>query len=332
MPDTFPAYVARKENDQVTAAVEAVSRDELPPGDVLIRTAYSSLNYKDALAGTGHPGIVKRFPHVPGIDVSGTVEESTSGKFHKGDEVLATGYALGEAQWGGLAGMVRVPAEFVVPLPVRLSLFEAMALGTAGFTAAQSVSAIVEREIDPKRGPVVVTGASGGVGSISVALLAKAGYEVAAVTGKASAHDLLRRLGASEIIGRDEVNDDTNRPLLSARWSSAVDTVGGNTLATLLRSTDHRGVITACGLVAGVEFATTVYPFILRGITLVGIDSQKCPMPERRRIWQRLAGEWKLDALADITRTITLAQVGEEIQQMLAGKALGRVVVEPTMG
>jgi len=329
MAESFAAYVARKQGEQVSSGVEQLTLDDLPPGEVLIRTAYSSLNYKDALAATGHPGVVKRFPHVPGIDVSGTVKESSSPSFQKGDEVLATGYALGESMWGGFSQFVRLPAEFLVPLPVRLSLFEAMVYGTAGFTAAQSVAALIERQIDPARGPVVVTGASGGVGSIAVGLLAKAGYQVTAVTGKAQAHDFLRSLGASDIIGREEVDDQSDPPLLAGRWSSAIDTVGGNILATLLRSTEHRGVVTACGLVAGSDLPTSVYPFILRGITLVGIDSQKCPMEARRKLWQQLAGPWKLDNLAGLATTVNLSQLDEKIQEILAGKIQGRTVVEP---
>ena len=204
---------------------------------MLIRVAYSSLNYKDALATQGHPGVVRTFPHVPGIDCAGTVVESTSPDYRPGDEVLVTGYDLGAGHWGGFAEFVRVPAEWIVPLPAGLSLRDAMIYGTAGFTAAQCVTAIVERGIDPDRGPVVVTGATGGVGSLAVAILAKLGYEVAAVTGKAEHHDWLRRLGANTILGRDEVLDDSDRPLLRARWAAAVDTVGGKPLATILRST-----------------------------------------------------------------------------------------------
>lgn len=333
MADSFPAYVVRKdEQGQVTATVESLQIDALPEGEVLIRAAYSSLNYKDALAATGHPGVVRRFPHVPGIDVAGTVAQSTADAFAVGDQVLVTGYSLGETHWGGYAGYVRVPAAWVVPLPAGLSPMEAMTYGTAGFTAAQSVLAITERNIDPARGPVVVTGATGGVGSLSVGLLAKAGYEVVAVTGKPEAEALLNQLGAARVVSRDEVNDTSGKPLLSVRWSAAVDTVGGNPLSTILRSLDHRGVVAACGLVAGVEIPITVYPFILRGVNLVGIDSANCPMESRRAIWERLAGVWKLDELETLATTVNLAQLGGKVQEILAGKITGRVVVEPTAG
>ena len=267
--------VRKSADGHISACVETISLDDLPPGDVLIQVAYSSLNYKDALASQGHPGVVRSFPHVPGIDCAGTVVESTSPDFRSGDEVLVTGHELGAGRWGGFAAYVRVPAEWIVQLPHGLTLRDAMIYGTAGFTAAQCVQAIAARDIGPERGSVVVTGATGGVGSIAVAILAKLGYKVECVTGKAQQHDWLRRLGASTILGRDEVSDDTNRPLLQARWAAAVDTVGGRPLATILRSLDHRGCVAACGLVAGTDLNLTIYPFILRGVTLAGIDSAK---------------------------------------------------------
>lgn len=328
MNPAFPCYMVRKgPDDSITASVEEIGLDDLPPGDVVIRVAYSSLNYKDALAATGHPGVAKRLPHVPGIDAAGVVASSDSEAFPVGQEVLITGYSLGETRYGGWAGYVRMPAENVVPLPEGLSLFESMALGTAGFTAAQSVLAIEERSIDPGRGPVLVTGATGGVGSFAVSLLSRAGYEVVAVTGKADAHDYLTQLGASRIAARDEVNDTSNKPLLKACWSSAVDTTGGNILGTILRSTDHRGVVAACGLVAGTEIPMTVYPFLLRGVNLVGIDSAQCPMDQRRSLWARLAGEWKLEDLETISRTVSLDQLGDCVTEILGGKVRGRIVV-----
>jgi putative YhdH/YhfP family quinone oxidoreductase len=324
------SYVVRRDaTDRVTAAVEVITQDKLPPGDVLIRVAYSSLNYKDALACQGHSGVVRTFPHVPGIDCAGTVSESTSNNYRAGDEVLVTGYELGAGHWGGFAELVRVPAEWVVPLPAGLSVREAMIYGTAGFTAAQCVTAIVERGIEPGRGPVLVTGATGGVGSLAVAILSKLGYDVAAVTGKREQHDWLRRTGANTILGREEVLDESNRPLLAARWAAAVDTVGGRPLTTILRSTLHRACVAACGLVAGAELQLTVYPFILRGVTLAGIDSAKCPRPQRLEIWQKLAGPWRVDRLEELASEITLDELRDQAEKILAGQLVGRTLVVP---
>jgi acrylyl-CoA reductase (NADPH) len=328
--ESFACYMVRKGADgRVTANVETITLDDLPAGDVLVRVAYSSLNYKDALACQGHPGVVRTFPHVPGIDCAGTIAESTSSNYRPGDEVLVTGYDLGAGHWGGFAAYVRVPADWIVPLPSGLPVRDAMIYGTAGFTAAQCVDAIVGRGIGPDRGPVVVTGSTGGVGSIAVAILAKLGYEVAAVTRKTEHHDFLRRLGAKAILGRDEVADTTDRPLLPARWAAAVDTVGGQPLATVLRSIDHRGCVAACGLVAGTELEMTVYPFILRGVTLAGIDSAKCPRPERLEMWKKLSGPWHVDQLNDIAHEVTLDELPDRVQQILAGKTVGRTIVVP---
>lgn len=327
---SFPCYLVRKEADQAaTAQVEKVSFDDLPEGDVLVRVAYSALNYKDALACEGHPGVVRDFPHVPGVDCAGTVEESASEDFRPGDEVLITGYELGSGQWGGFAAFVRVPAEWVVPLPDSLSLREAMIYGTGGFTAAQAVTAIVARGIEPDRGPVVVTGATGGVGCLAVAILAKLGYRVAAVTGKEDRHDWLRRLGATEILSREDMIDTSDRPLLSARWAAAFDTVGGRPLATILRSTQHRGCVAACGLVAGADLPLTVYPFILRGVTLAGIDSAKCPRPERLEMWQKLAGPWRIERLEELADEVTLDQLPDRTTKILVGQLVGRTLVVP---
>ena len=330
MNDSFPCYLVRKQDDQVSAAIENISVGDLPPGDVVIRVAYSSLNYKDALAATGHPGVVSKFPHVPGIDAAGSVVSSTSDRFAEGDEVLVTGYDLGAGHWGGYAAQVRVPADWVVPLPAGLTLKESMIYGTAGFTAAQSVEAILAHNIDPARGEMVVTGATGGVGSFAVALLAKLGYQVVAATGKPAAHDYLHSLGASRVVSREEVNDTSDRPVLKGKWSSAVDTVGGNTLSTIIRSTAYRGCVAMCGMVGGAELPLTVYPFILRGVSLIGIDSAKCPMDNRLKIWSKLADEWKLDVLDKLAETIDLAGLDERVQAILAGKITGRVLVRPS--
>jgi len=330
--EPFDCFMVRREAGEVRSQVERITVDDLPPGDVLIRVEYSSLNYKDALASRATKGIVAKLPHVPGIDCAGKVVANNEPDFSIGDQVLITGYGLGAAHWGGYAQYVRVPCEWVVPLPPTLSTREAMTYGTAGFTAAQCVLALIERGVKPGHGEIVVTGASGGVGSVSVALLAKLGYEVAAVSGKPEMADALTRLGAHRILGREEVTDDSNSPMLAAKWAGGVDTVGGTTLATLLRSTQHRGCVAACGLVGGDQLPLTVYPFILRGVTLAGIDSAKCPRGSRLNIWQKLATEWKLPELDKLAREITLKELPEEIDTMLAGKARGRVVVKVEMG
>jgi putative YhdH/YhfP family quinone oxidoreductase len=330
MITSFPAFVVRKDADgRVVARVERLTVGDLPAGEVLIRVAYSSLNYKDALASQGHPGVVRTLPHVPGIDCAGTVEESTSPEYRQGDQVIITGYDLGAGHWGGYAQFARVPAEWIVPLPSGLTLRETMIYGTAGFTAAQCVAAIIARGIEPDRGPVVVTGSTGGVGSIAVAILAKLGYEVEAVTGKSDQHEWLRKLGARTILGRNEVSDDSDRPLLRSRWAAGVDTVGGKPLATILRSTAHRGCVAACGLVAGTDVPLTIYPFILRGVMLAGIDSANCPRPERLEMWQKLAGAWRVTQLDSIVDEITLDELPDRIQKILAGQIVGRTVVLP---
>jgi acrylyl-CoA reductase (NADPH) len=326
----FPCYLVRRGADgHVSARIESIRHDQLPDDDVLIRVAFSSLNYKDALACQGHPGVVRSFPHVPGIDCAGVVVESASDEYRPGDEVLVTGYELGAGHWGGFSEYVRVPAEWVVRLPAGLTVREAMIYGTAGFTAAQCVTAIVDRDIRPDRGPVVVTGATGGVGSVAVALLAKFGYDVEAVTGKPEHHTLLRSLGARKILSRDDVSDTSDRPLLAARWAAGVDTVGGKPLATILRSVDHRGCVAACGLVAGAELELTVYPFILRGVTLAGIDSAKCPRPQRLEMWQKLAGPWRLEQFDALVNAITLDDLPGCVEKILAGQLVGRTIVAP---
>ncbi|BBO36569.1 YhdH/YhfP family quinone oxidoreductase [Lacipirellula parvula] len=326
----FPCLMVRRNAaGAVACGVEQLTIDDLPPGDVLIQVSASSFNYKDALACRAHEGIVRSLPHVPGIDAAGRVVETTSSDFRPGDPVLVTGYDLGSAAWGGYSAFIRVPAAWVVRLPAELTAEEAMTYGTAGFTAAQCVERIVNHGITPADGEIVVTGATGGVGSLAVALLAKLGYTIAAVTGKPEQTPLLRELGATSILARDEVADATDRPLLKGRWAAAVDTVGGKVLATLLRSTAYRGCVTACGLVAGDQLPLTVYPFLLRGVTLYGIDSAKCPRTPRLEIWRRLATEWKLEHLERLRREITLSQVPAAVEEMLAGQTHGRTLVRP---
>ncbi len=329
LPSSFRAYVVHKLSDgQVAGRVEERMASELPPGEVVIGVAYSSLNYKDALAATGHPGVNKVFPHVPGVDAAGTVVQSGVYECVPGDAVLVTGFDMGANRWGGWAELVRVPQSWVVPLPTGLSLRESMILGTAGFTAGLCVEALQRHEVLPDRGPVVVTGASGGVGCLAVAILSKLGYHVAAVTGKPAAHELLRRLGAREILPRQAVDDQTPKPMLSGRWAGGVDTVGGNILSTILRACRHSGCVAACGLTAGNQLSMTVYPFILRGVTLAGIDAAWCSLPLRHEIWRRLAGPWKPEGLEQLAQFARLDTIQMRIDEMLAGRMTGRVVIE----
>jgi putative YhdH/YhfP family quinone oxidoreductase len=328
IPKTFKCYlVARDSSGNVTAGLAERPTDDLPEGDVLIRVAFSSLNYKDALAAKGYSGIVKRFPHVPGVDAAGTVVASDVSEFASGDPVLVTGFDGGATRWGGWAEFVRVPHQWIVPLPEGLALREAMILGTAGLTAALCVDALQKHDIQSDSGPVVVTGATGGVGSVAVAILGKLGYHVAAVTGKAEAHEYLRGLGAMQILAREEADERSGRPLLSGRWAGGVDTVGGNILGTILRSLRHGGCVAACGLANSNELPVTVYPFILRAVTLAGIDAAWCPAPLRLGAWQRLAGPWKPENLESMAHFTTLSGLEPYVTDILAGRIRGRVVV-----
>jgi acrylyl-CoA reductase (NADPH) len=324
----FRAFRIHNENGAVRGALVDTTLEELSPGDVVIRSAYSSVNYKDALAGTGSGKILRRFPLIGGIDVSGIVESSTDPRFKPGDQVLVTGYDLGVLHDGGYAGLVRVPAEWVVPIPAGLSLFEAMALGTAGFTAGLGIVRLEQMGLQPGLGPVIVTGATGGVGSVAIAALARLGYEVTAMTGKDSEHDYLRRLGARNVLDRKTVEMGA-RPLEKATWAGAVDAVGGDTLAWLTRTTTYWGGIASTGLTGGVELHTTVMPFILRGVSILGVDSVMCPMNIRQQVWQRLANDMK-PRLEEIARTITLDELPGAFATLLAGKACGRYVVRIT--
>ena len=321
--------VTKDDEGRATSQLAEKPIDDLPEGDLLIRVAYSSLNYKDALSATGHGGVTRNYPHVPGIDAAGTVAESRSAKFREGDHVLVTGFDLGANTSGGYGEYVRVPEKWVVPMPGGLTSRESMIYGTAGFTAALSLEAIQRHGIEPDHGAVVVSGASGGVGSVAVAILAKIGYHVVAVTGKQSAHDYLKKLGAAEIVARHEVDDSSGRPLLSARFAAAIDTVGGNILSTIIRSTKNAGCVTCCGLVAGAEFPITVLPFILRGMSLVGIDSAQYKIERRPAIWENLAGAWRPEELESmVADTVELERLDASIADILAGKIRGRVLVQ----
>ncbi len=328
LPEQFRCYLIEKTPDGVvSSSITPRKTAELPTGEVTVRVLWSSLNYKDALAATGNPGITRQFPHIPGIDAAGVVAESSSPEFPIGTEVIATGHELGVERWGGWAEFVRVPAAWLVKRPAGLTLEEAMTIGTAGFTAAQCVQALIHAGVTPDRGPIVVTGATGGVSSMAVQLLAQLGYEVTAVSGKLDRVEWLHQLGAKAVIDRETFLQVPNRPLLSATWAGGVDTVGGTMLATLIRSVSHRGCVAACGVVGGADLPLTVYPFILRGITLAGIDSAWCPEDRRAEIWNRLATDWKPGHLADSRIVIDLNQVGPAVQQILQGQIAGRTLI-----
>ncbi len=301
---------------------------DLPPGDVLVRVQYSSLNYKDALSASGNHGVTRNYPHTPGIDAAGIVAASSVPEFSPGDPVVVMGRELGTAQPGGYGQYIRVPSDWVMRLPAGLTLRESMAYGTAGFTAALSVYRLEAYGIRPEDGDVLVTGATGGVGIFSVWMLAHDGYRVVAATGKAGAHPLLTQLGAAEVIGRDELTDTSSRALLSGRWAAAVDTVGGSILSTVLRASKPNGCVTACGNAASPELALTVYPFILRGIALLGIDMSHIPAPLAADLWQRIAGSWKTPLLSAFIHDRPLSALPAEIDRILQGRQTGRIVVQ----
>ena len=325
--DSFRALVARQDGETITAAIETLGAAELQPGDVTIRIAYSSVNYKDALALTPRGGVVREYPLVPGIDLTGEVIESTSAEFAVGDQVLAHGYDIGTGRHGGYAEYVRLPADQVVALGA-LTPREGAAIGTAGFTAAMSVQALLRHGIEPGDGPIVVTGATGGVGSVSIDLLAAAGYEVVASTGKPEAAEHLKKLGASEVIGRLPADPDAKpRPLAKTRWAGAIDCVGGATLADVLSTLNYGGAVAASGLTGGAALNTTVMPFILRGVSLLGIDSVLMPIGPRRALWKQIGGVLRPPHLDDITHEVDLADVVGVIDEVRAGRYSGRAVV-----
>lgn len=325
---TFEAMVVRETEDgRFQRGIETRSVGDLPEGEVLIRVKYSSLNYKDALSAVGNRGVTRKYPHTPGIDAAGTVAESNHADFSPGDRVLVTGYDLGMNTAGGFGGYIRVPAEWVIPIPEGLSSRESMAYGTAGLTAALSVFHLESRGIAEEGGEILVTGASGGVGSLAVAFLARSGYTVTAASGKADAVDYLTDLGASRVVGREEIEGDPKRPILKARWAGVVDTVGGEILATAVKSTRLHGSITCCGNVASGDLPLTVYPFILRGVSLLGIDSQNCPRKTRLTLWEKMAGPWRVTALDRITSDVTLSDLSPRIDDILDARVRGRTVV-----
>ena len=330
--DTFRALVARQDGDRITASVETLSPSDLPPGEVTIRVQYSSVNFKDALALTPNGGVVRNYPIVPGIDLTGEVVESQSPDFSVGDQVLAQGYQIGTGHHGGYAEYARLPADQVVQLGA-LSPHDGAAIGTAGFTAAMSVRALIDWGITPEDGPIVVTGASGGVGSVSVDLLAAAGYQVVASTGKEKAAALLKELGATEVIGRLPADPDAKpRPLAKARWAGAVDCVGGATLADVLSTVDYGGAVAASGLTGGPALHTTVMPFILRGVSLLGMDSVLMRIGPRRKLWELFGDSLRPRHLDAVTSDVDVKDVVEVIDQVRDGKFSGRAVVRVAGG
>lgn len=325
----YNAFVIREnEEGTFTRAIERKSTRELPEGEVLIKVAYAALNYKDALSSSGHKGISKNYPHTPGVDACGIVVSCTSKDFHVGDEVIVTSYDFGMNTSGGFQEYIQVPAKWPVKKPKELSLEEAMILGTGGFTAALSLYKMEQNGQHPKMGPILVTGSTGGVGSMAVAILAMKGYDVIASSGKEAEHDYLRELGATKIVDRKTVDDQSGRPLLKSQWAGAIDTIGGNTLATCLKACDRNGSVAVCGLVASPSIATTVYPFILNGVNMLGIETAETPRKIRLELWELLANEWKPRQLQQIKKIIPLTQLDQHIELMLKGKSKGRVVVK----
>ncbi len=326
--EAFEALIADRTDNGVKCEIRRLSAEQLPQGELLVRVAYSSLNYKDALAAAPDGNIVKTYPFVPGIDLAGTVVASEDGRFREGDAIVATGYGLGVTHYGGYGQYARIPADWAVPLPDGLTLKDAMIYGTAGFTAALSVRALRDNGVVPEGGPVLVTGATGGVGSVAVSILSKLGYEVTASTGKPEAREELVRIGAASVISRDELAPDAPRSLDKQRWSGIVDCVGGKPLAAVLAAAKYGGTVAASGLTGGTDLPTTVFPFILRGVRLIGIDSVFVPMPARRRTWELLASEYRPAMLRELSSEIPLRDVPPAMAVMLAGKSKGRIVVK----
>jgi len=324
---SYIGFVVRETGEKIfESGLEELSIDNLPPGDVLVRVLYSSLNYKDMLSASGNRGVTKKYPHTPGIDAAGIVEHSDTADFNPGDEVIVTSYDLGMNTSGGLGGYIRVPASWVVKKPKGLSLRESMIFGTAGFTAALSVLRLTDFGLDDKA-EVLVTGSTGGVGSIAVSILSHCGYSVTALNGLKDEKEYLKSIGAHEVIEPKEFIDDSGRPLLKERWNACVDSLGGNVLTSAIRSIRANGAVTCCGNALSHDIALTVYPFILRGVSLFGIDSQNCPMPRRTRAWEMLSGEWKFPWLETLASEISLNDVGDEIAKIRTGQNRGRIIV-----
>jgi acrylyl-CoA reductase (NADPH) len=327
---SFKALLLEEADGKVTSRLTELDEAQLPAGEVTVAVRYSTLNYKDGLVLNGLGRLVRKYPHVPGIDFAGVVTDSASPDYEPGDEVILTGWGVGESHWGGYASRARVQASQLVTCPKGLSLQHAMAIGTAGFTAMLAIMALEDHGLTPNAGEVLVTGGAGGVGSIAIALLAALGYDIAASSGRPALRDYLKDLGAKVIIERQELAQLPTRPLATERWAGAIDAVGGTTLANLLTQLRYRGSVASCGLAGGTDLRTTVIPFLLRGVNLLGIDSVKCPIDRRRAAWDRLARDLPLKKLDAMTETIGLAAVPERGKQILKGEIHGRVVVNLT--
>ena len=322
----YKAYLVEENNGEYIGSVKELDTPDLQEGRLLIKVKYSSLNYKDALAATGAKGVVRSYPFVPGVDVAGEIIESSSDDFIPGDEVIATGYKIGMAEFGGFGEIVHLPSEWVVKLPENLSLYNAMCHGTAGITAAECVNKIIKSDISNTL-PVLVSGATGGVGSIAVGLLSKLGYEVHAITGKPDENEKLTSMGAAKIISRNDFMSEPLKPLDKASYSSAVDTVGGEILAKMISMISNNGVVSCCGNVGGAMFTSSVFPFILRGVQLSGVDSAESPIDLKKELWNLLANEWLID-LNNQTKTVNINELDNEIKKILDGSQIGRVVIK----
>jgi acrylyl-CoA reductase (NADPH) len=332
MTDTFQALLLEESGGKVNATIQSLGDDRLPAGDVTVAVEYSDLNYKDGMIIKGLGKLVRQYPHVPGIDMAGTVLASDNPAFKPGEKVVLTGWRVGETHWGGFAQRARVKAEWLLPLPAALTPRQAMAMGTAGIATMQAVMTLEEHGLAPDKGEVLVTGAAGGVGSLAVMILAKLGYRVAAVTGRADQHDRLKALGAASIIDRQEFSEPSGKPLESERWAGCVDAVGGTTLARVLAQIKYRCSVAAVGNAGGIKLDTTVLPFLLRGVNLLGIDSAMCPVERRRQVWARLARDLPLDKLDACTSVAPLADLPRLADEILAGRIRGRVVIDVNAG
>lgn len=328
MTMTFKALVVTQPEKKVfNRSIVTRSLEELPAGELVVKVHYSSLNFKDALSATGNPGVTREFPHTPGIDAAGEVISCSDGSFQPGDQVIVTSYDLGMETDGGFGQIIRIPSRWALKLPAGLNLKESMMLGTAGLTAALSVRELINNGVTPDSGSVLVTGATGGVGSLALAILAQLGYQVTAVTGKVNEASYLESLGAKQVISRETLLTGNERPMLKTTWAGVVDCVGGEMLAAAIKATCYDGVVTCCGLVASPELPINVFPFILRGVRLIGIDSAEAPMARRIEVWNRLATEWKLSNLEKMVDEATLEDLEEKIQHMLKGGLKRRVLV-----
>ncbi|MGE7603107.1 NADPH:quinone oxidoreductase family protein [Peribacillus sp. NPDC097675] len=329
MTQQFEALIVNKQENDFSLSIQQLSLGDLPEGEVLIRVHYSGVNYKDSLATIPNGNIVGSYPMVPGIDLAGVVVSSKDSRYKEGDEVIATSYGIGVSHYGGYSEFAQIPAEWVVPLPEGLTMKEAMIIGTAGFTAALSIMRLEQNGLTPDSGNVLVTGATGGVGSFAVSILSKLGYSVEASTGKKSEHAYIQELGAKKILSREDVYDGTLRPLGKQKWIGAVDPVGGDPLASVLSQIEYGGSVAVSGLTAGTNLPTTVFPFILRGVNLLGIDSVNCPMETRLQVWKRLATDFKPTHLEQlIQQEITLKELPDVLPTLLKGEARGRTIVK----